>query len=113
MPPLYLFIAATLLGGLGAMFGSILGNSFGRTGLMMGAIFGGLMLSTMAVRIALRRKWIGPAQFRASVIGANIGFILAAVIAVRTLSSPVGPVLSAMLIGAGAVVGSRMGQPPG
>lgn len=112
MPQLYLFIATTLLGGFGAMFGSILGNAFGNTGLTMGAVFGGLMLSTIAVRLALRRKWIAPAQFKTSVIGANIGFILAALIAVRTLSSPVGPVLSAMLIGAGAVIGSRIGRAP-
>lgn len=113
MPQLYLFIVTTLLGGFGAMFGSILGNAFGKTGLTMGAVFGGLMLSTVAVRMALSRKWIAPAEFKFAVIGANIGFILAAVIAVRTLSSPVGPVLSATLIGAGAVIGSRMGKAPG
>jgi hypothetical protein len=35
-----------------------------------------------------------------------VGFLLAAAIAVRTLSSPVGPVLSTLLIGTGALVGA-------
>jgi len=112
MPQLYLFIVSTLLGGAGAMLGSILGNAFGKEGLIAGAIFGGLMLSTVALRIALKRKWIGPAQFKPAVIGVNVGFLLSAVIAVNTLSSPIGPVLSTMLIGAGAVLGSRLGNSP-
>ena len=110
MAPLYLFIVTTILGGAGAMFGSILGNAFGKAGLTAGAIFGGLMLSTIAVRIALSRKWITPQQFKPAVIGADVGFLASAVIAVNTLSSPIGPVLSTMLIGAGAVIGSRLGR---
>jgi hypothetical protein len=40
------------------------------------------------------------------VLGAAIGFLLACAVAANTLSSPVGPIMSTLLIGVGAVLGS-------
>jgi hypothetical protein len=40
-------------------------------------------------------------------IGTGVGFLIAALIATNTLSSPIGPVASTLLIGAGAVLGVR------
>jgi hypothetical protein len=40
-------------------------------------------------------------------LGAALGFIAAATVAVNTLSSPIGPVFSTALIGVGALVGAR------
>ena len=54
------------------------------------------------------RRWIAARQVRATALGAAIGFLMAATIAVNTLSSPVGPVLSTLLIGAGALIGARL-----
>jgi hypothetical protein len=42
-------------------------------------------------------------------MGAAAGFSLAAAIAVNTLGSPIGPILSTALVGVGAVLGARLG----
>ena len=60
---------------------------------MLGAILG--------TRIAVARSWLPRARLRGAATGAAIGFLLAASIAVNTLSTPVGPVLSTLLIGVG------------
>jgi hypothetical protein len=106
---LRLYLLATLLGGAGGAIGSILGNAGGRVGLFAGGLSGGAVLSLVAAVIASRRGWIPATRFRGAAVGAVLGFLLAASVAVNTLSSPVGPLLSPLLIGAGAVVGTVYG----
>ena len=101
-----LFFVACGLGGLGGALGSIVGNAFGKGGLWVGGIVGGLMASMLSARIALWRHWIVRSQFRPTVLGAAVGFLVACAVAVNTLSSPIGPVMSTLLIGGGAVLGS-------
>jgi len=103
-----LFFVACALGGLGGLLGSIVGHAFGKTGLWAGGVLGGLLASLLIARIALWRRWIIQSQFRATALGAAVGFLLACVVAVNTLSSPIGPVLSTLLVGTGAVLGSRL-----
>lgn len=106
-----LFVLACVLGGFGGVAGSIVGHAFGKMGLWAGGIIGGLVISIVTARIALWRRWIARSQLWPTTLGAAVGFLLAAGIAVNTLSSPVGPILSTLLIGAGAVVGSmRLGS---
>lgn len=107
---LLLFITATILGGLGGLLGSIVGNAFGKTGLFAGGVIGGLLASVAAGKVAAGRRWIAPSAWSTVSIGAGIGFLLAAFIATRTLSSPVGPILSTALIGTGALLGARTSQ---
>jgi hypothetical protein len=102
-----LFIVACLLGGVGGFVGSVIGAAFGRTGLFVGGVLGGLLIASVTARIAAWRRWIAPGRVRSTQLGAALGFAVAAAIAVSTLSSPVGPVLSTLLIGTGAVVGAR------
>ncbi len=102
-----LFVVACGLGGAGGAAGSMVGHAFGKGGLWAGGILGGLLASILTGRIALWRGWIVRAQLLSTSLGAGIGFLLACAVAVNTLSSPVGPVLSVLLIGAGAVVGSN------
>jgi hypothetical protein len=64
----------------------------------------------VSAKIALWRGWIARPQYRATTIGAALGFLAAASVAVNTLSSPVGPVLSTTLTGVGALIGSRFGR---
>jgi hypothetical protein len=109
MPAMLLFVLSSFLGGLGGALGSIVGNSFGRTGLWVGGVAGGLLGAALAVAVAKTRGWITVEQFRASTIGAMVGFLAAAAIAVNTLSSPVGPILGSGTIGLGAVLGARLG----
>jgi fructose-specific phosphotransferase system IIC component len=101
-----LFFVACALGGLGGAVGSMVGNAFGKGGLWAGGILGGLLASMLVARIALWRRWIVPSQFWPTALGTAIGFLVACAVAVNTLSTPVGPIMSTLLIGAGALLGS-------
>ena len=103
-----LFVIACVLGGAGGAAGSLAGHLFGKTGLWAGGILGGLIASMLIARIALWRRWIVRSQYGPTALSTSIGFLAACAVVVRTLSSPVGPVLSTLLIGAGAVVGAAV-----
>jgi hypothetical protein len=83
----------------------MLGHAFGKGGLWAGGILGGILASMLVARIALWRRWIVPSQFWPTALGTAIGFLVACAVAVNTLSTPVGPIMSTLLIGAGAVLG--------
>jgi hypothetical protein len=108
MNRIVLFLVACALGGAGGALGSIVGNAFGKSGLWVGGILGGLVASLLVARIALWRHWIARSQFRLTALGAAVGFLLACAVAANTLSSPIGPVMSTLLIGGGAVLGSLL-----
>ncbi|HUQ98456.1 MAG TPA: hypothetical protein VM166_03315 [Gemmatimonadaceae bacterium] len=111
-----LFVTTMLGGGFFAALGSIVGHAAGKTGLFVGGVIGGLFGVTIATRLAVWRRWIEPRDYYPTTFGGEIGFIVAALIAVKTLSSPVGPVLSTLLVGIGALAGlhisaRRIGKP--
>jgi hypothetical protein len=101
------FALLVLAGGAGAFAGSVLGNAFGRTALFAGALIGGALASAAAAFLSATFKWIHTAERMPTAIGAVVGFLVAAGIAVNTLSSPIGPVTSALLIGIGGLLGRR------
>jgi|SRR6185503_6350815 len=103
-----LFVAACVMGGLGGFVGSAVGGAFGKQALFVGGFAGGVLVAPVTAWIASRRRWITAMQFWPTAAGAAIGFIAAATVAINTLSSPIGPVLSTALIGVGAVAGSRI-----
>ena len=96
-----------MLGSAGAVFGSMLGNALGDRALVIGACLGGIVGSSAAVLAATARGWVAPERRGRVILGAVAGFIVAALIATQTLSSPIGPVLSSLLIGLGAVLANR------
>lgn len=102
-----LFLVTWLLGGAGAVAGSMLGGAFGDHPLFIGALLGGALAIVGAVRLAEWRTWIPRTSRGRVTAGAILGFIVAAAIATRTLSSPIGPVLGSLLIGVGAVLAAR------
>ena len=104
-----LFLTAMVLGGVGGFVGSVLGNAGGKRMLFVGGFIGGVLIAPLTARIAVWRGWVAPDRAMWTAIGAAIGFVLAATIAVNTLSSPIGPVLSTLLIGFGAVLGAGEG----
>jgi len=106
----YVFLVASFLSGLGGALGSIVGHAAGQTGLWFGGILGGLAGAVAAAFLSNSLGWIQHAQLRAVAIGGSLGFLAAALIAVNTLSSPVGPVASTALIGLGALLGTRSGS---
>jgi len=104
-----LFLVACALGGLGGLLGSMVGSAFGKAGMWAGGILGGLLASMLVARIALSRRWIVRSQSWSTALGTAIGFLVACAVAVNTLSTPVGPIMSTLLIGAGALLGSARG----
>ena len=107
MRGLRVFVLFVALGGLGGFLGSIAGASFGRAGLFAGGIAGGLLLTPLSAWLAVRLGWIPAASRSGATIGAAVGFLGAVAVAVNTLSSPIGPLLSPLLVGAGALAGIR------
>ena len=111
MKNVYLFLATSFLSGLGGAVGSIVGHAAGQTGLWIGGIFGGLVGALAAVFLSKSLGWIQHSEFRAASVGGCVGFLAAALIAVNTLSSPIGPIASTALAGLGALAGARFGTP--
>ena len=110
MKRVFLFFASTIVTGAFAAIGSMAGHFFGsHLAVMLGGIFGGLFGAIFSARIAVRLKWIAHDDFYPTTFGAEIGFLAAAIIAMKTLSSPIGPILSSLLIGVGALIGSLIG----
>ena len=103
-----LFALLVVAGGAGAFVGSVLGNAFGRTGLFAGGVIGGASASAAAAFVAAWLTWIRIDERVPTACGAVVGFLAAALIAVNTLSSPVGPVTSTLLTGIGGLIGLRL-----
>lgn len=110
MQSLRLFISMCLLGGLGGFVGSVIGAAFGNRALFIGGFLGGVAIAPLAAQLALWRRWITPRQYWLTTAGAALGFLAAALVAVNTLSSPVGPIVSTALTGVGALLGRRFAR---
>ena len=102
-----LFVTAMVLGGIGGFIGSILGGAGGKRMLFIGGFIGGVLIAPLTARVGVWRGWVPRDREVRTALGAAIGFVLAATIAVNTLSSPIGPVLSTSLVGIGALLGAR------
>jgi hypothetical protein len=105
-----LFIMLVIAGGAGALVGSVLGNAFGKTGLFAGGFIGGALASAGAAYLAGWLRWIRPEERLGTACGAAAGFLAAALVAINTLSSPVGPVSSTLLTGFGGLIGRRLAR---
>jgi hypothetical protein len=99
------FALLTAVGGFGAFSGSVLGGLIGPRALFVGAVAGGVVASAVAPALAARWHWLQPSEVAWTGAGAVAGFLAAALVAVNTMSSPVGPVLSTLLVGGGGLAG--------
>lgn len=106
----WLFALMSALGGLGGALGSMVGSALGRGGVFIGGFVGGILAVIAAGYTSKACGWCKVHQRRWAIIGGVLGFLLAAMVTLSTLSSPVGPVLSTLLIGTGAVLGARIGK---
>jgi hypothetical protein len=109
---LKLFLLMVLLGGAGGVIGSMAGNALGKGGVLAGGVIGGTALVIVAGLLSVRWAWIKPPQRLWTIVGAVFGFALACMVTLSTLSSPVAPMLSTLLIGSGAVLGAVVGRSP-
>lgn len=101
-----LFFLLSLGSGFGGAFGSILGNSLGTAGLITGALLGGLAATYGVVRLAVRWRWVPESRALRTAVAAGVGFLVASVVAIATISTPVGPIISTTLVGAAGLWGS-------
>ncbi|HEX6185334.1 MAG TPA: hypothetical protein VFZ44_15725 [Pyrinomonadaceae bacterium] len=100
-----LFILVCGLDGICIFVGSVLGNSMGRTGLFAGAVAGGVLGVAAALLLASRLGLLGVSGYGAPFLFGVVGFLLAAVIAVKNLHGPLIPVASVALVGLGVLAG--------
>jgi hypothetical protein len=108
MRPIFLLVMLTIAGGASGLVGSIVGAAFGKSALFVGGVVGGLITCPAAVVLFGRLGWVESVDVKGMALGAAVGFLAAVTVAVNTLSSPVGPVLSTLLIGAGGLAGQRI-----
>ena len=107
-----LFLTMSILGGAGGALGSIVGHGLGRGGLFVGGIVGGIVLVIAGGFLSQRLGWIRRSQRLWTNAGGVFGFALACMVALATLASPVGPILSTLLVGSGALLGAMVGRSP-
>jgi hypothetical protein len=107
-----LFALMAVLGGVGAGVGVLGGRWLGTGGsLALGFVVGAALVVLGGV-IATARHWILRNQRTWVLVGAGAGFALACVVALATISHPVAPALSWLLVGVGAVLGTVLGSSP-
>jgi hypothetical protein len=109
---LKLFLLTVLLGTVGGAFGFAMGSPVVAGGGLVGAFVLGGLFVVGAVYLASRWNWIAPHQRPWSIVGALFGFGLSCMAVLATIMSPIGFVLSSMLMGAGAVMGAIVGVGP-
>jgi hypothetical protein len=107
-----LFVSMSLLGGIGAVLGSMVGHGLGRGGLLAGGFVGGVLFCVAGGFLGERQHLIRRPERLWVILGGIAGFALACMVALSTLSTPIGPALSTLLIGTGAVLGAVVGKSP-
>ena len=105
-----LFIIVCGLAGVCIFLGSVLGGSMGKAGLFSGAVVGGIVGVAVAVWLAVRFGLVYRASYLMTFCGGVVGFVVAAVIAVKNLHGPLIPMASVGLIGLGALIGRVLGR---
>jgi uncharacterized membrane protein YidH (DUF202 family) len=101
-----LFLVVCFLTGVGTLVGSVLGHNVGGIGLFLGAIAGGSLGVLVSAWLATRLKIIERSTYGAVAVSALAGFVLASIIAVTNLHTPIIPLLSISLVGLAAIVGN-------
>ena len=109
---LLLFLIVSALDAICILLGSFMGHSIPSIGLFAGAITGGIIGVALGVWLASRLRLLDRASYGATFLGGLIGFILAAVIAVKNLHGPLIPMASVALIGVGAILGKALSRKP-
>src|SRR5258705_2049386 len=105
---LYLFLLVCVLAGFLTFGGSVLGHSMGQMGLFVGAVIGGFAGVGLAVWLSTRIGLLSKANFLPALIGGSAGFIVAALIAVNSLWTPIIPLASVALICVGTLLGKAI-----
>jgi hypothetical protein len=103
---LLVFISETFGCGLFTFLGSLLGHAFGQTGLFIGAFIGGIAGIALATVVLSKVGLIIRPHLKQTTAFGTATFIIAAGVAVTNLSTPIVPLISLLLVGAGCVIGN-------
>jgi NCAIR mutase (PurE)-related protein len=106
------FIVLVIAAGMGAAVGSVVGSLIAHPVLFVGGAVGGLCGSWLGAWLSAWMNWIPERGTLSVALGATVGFACAILIAVNTLHTPVGPMLSTLLVGVGGLVGRRLSRAP-
>lgn len=104
------FVLVWLLAGGFAILMSIVVGGLGGPFLYVGAVIGGAMGVAIGVWLAVLLRWLARDESRLATVGGIVGFLVAVPIALLNLHSPVAPILSCALAGAGALVGAGLAR---
>ena len=108
-----LFFVTMILAGIGGFVGSVIGNAGGKPMLFVGGIVGGLIATYLATRLGVRSGWIPTDRAARTAVYACAAFLVAVVIIVNTLHTPLGAILSPALVGLAALIGAgHLGRRP-
>ena len=105
-----LFLLMSVAGGIGGAGGSMLGNALGSGGSIAGGVVFGVLLVVAAGYLATQLAWVRREHRFWTIVGGLMGFASAALVTLATLSSPVGPLVSTLLVGMGATLGTLIGR---
>jgi hypothetical protein len=103
---IFLFLIVCSLSSVGTLVGSMLGHSVGGNGLFIGALAGGGLGVLASTWLAIRLHLIERASCGAVAGSSLVGFILASILTVTNLHTPIIPLASVALIGLGAITGN-------
>jgi len=103
MKNVLLFICVSGLDGVCILAGSFVGHSLHN--IFVGAAIGGIVGVAVAVWLAARLHLLEGSSYAATFVGSLLGFIAAAIIAVKNLHGPIIPIASVSIIGFGAIIG--------
>lgn len=110
MKILLLFVLTSVGGGLGRIAGLFAGFGVAPgVGLLLQLVLGTALL-VVAVLVAERMGVLRHHQRGWAIVGGTLGVIMATLVSLSTLSSPIAPFLVPMMIGMGAALGSLIGR---
>jgi hypothetical protein len=101
-----LFMIVCFFSGVGTLVGSVLGHSVRGYGLFLGAMVGGILGVLVSTWLAIRLNLIERSTYGAVAVSGLAGFVLASIIAVTNLHTPIIPLVSIALVGFGAIAGN-------
>jgi len=103
------FLVVSGLSAVCIVLGSVIGHSLGKVALFSGALIGGIVGIALAVWLTARFGLLEGRNSLVTFLGGIVGFIIAAVLAVKNLQGPLIPMASVALIGLGALIGKTLG----
>jgi len=101
-----LFMIVCFFSGVGTLVGSVFGHSVRGYGLFLGAMVGGSLGVLVSTWLAIRLNLIERSTYGAVAVSGLAGFVLASIIAVTNLHTPIIPLVSIALVGFGAIAGN-------